>query len=83
MVTPQRDVQLVKYDKIDLVVPERRGEFMADLKERTGLEITKVEIGAMDFLTDSVMLNVYYISQDRDINTVNKLLKMPKQNEIE
>ena len=34
--------------KIELILPERREE-LADLKERTGLNITRVEIRNVDF----------------------------------
>jgi Domain of unknown function (DUF4956) len=54
----------IVYDKIELIKPERYDELLADLKQRTGLHITKVEIGPIDFLKDTALLNVYYSSKD-------------------
>ncbi|MCC7362973.1 MAG: DUF4956 domain-containing protein [Dehalococcoidia bacterium] len=50
----------VTYEKIDLIKPERREELLADLKARTGLEVTRVDIGRIDFLRDVAELTVYY-----------------------
>lgn len=72
--------KLVLYDKIELVRPERRRELMEDLKNRLGLRITRVEVGAIDFLRDTAMLKVFYDDQTEDGNSVNKLLKLPKEN---
>lgn len=52
--------KLVQYDRIELIKPERRPELIADLRERTGLKVLNVEVGAIDFLRDMVMLRVYY-----------------------
>lgn len=53
-------VKIIDYEKIDLVQPDRRAELIRDLKERTRLEITKVEIGRMNFLRDTVRLRIHY-----------------------
>ena len=42
--------KLILYDKIQLIVPEKRKELIADLRHRTGLNIQKIEIGHIDFL---------------------------------
>ena len=49
----------VKYDKIDLIKPDRREELIADLKERTGLDVTNVSIGSIDFLKDMALIKIY------------------------
>jgi hypothetical protein len=69
--------KLVQYDRIELIKPERRQELIADLSERTGLKVLNVEVGAIDFLHDMVMLRVYYESgaHKRDKNLDN-MLKM-------
>ncbi|MPL99792.1 hypothetical protein SDC9_46013 [bioreactor metagenome] len=53
-------VKLIYYDKIDLIVPEKRDELLADLKKRTGLDIHRIEIGRINFLQDSARIMVYY-----------------------
>ena len=52
--------KLIQYDRIELITPERREELIADLEQRLGLTITKVEVGAIDFLKDMAMLRVTY-----------------------
>lgn len=52
------------YEKIELIKPGRQEELMADLQERTGLKITKIEIGPIDFLKDTALLNVYYDTEE-------------------
>ena len=42
----------VQYDRIELILPERRDELLQDLQARTGLDIHRVEIQTMDFLKD-------------------------------
>ena len=68
----------IKYDRIELIKPEKREELVADLKERTGLEIIRVEVGSLDFLKDMALLKVYYESNDEEINDTDTLNKMPK-----
>ena len=68
--------KLVQYDRIELVKPERRKELIADLEDRLGLKIVKVEVGAIDFLRDMAMLRIYYKAggvADRDLNNKIKL----------
>ena len=52
--------KLIQYDRIALITPEHRQEMIDDLKQRTGLNITKVEIGAIDFLRDMAIVKIYY-----------------------
>ena len=57
----------VIYEKIELIKPERYQELVDDLKQRTGLEITKVEVGAIDFLKDTALLSVHYKSRETNM----------------
>ena len=52
--------KLVQYDRIELIIPERRQELIDDLQARLGLNITNVEVGAIDFLKDMAMLKITY-----------------------
>ena len=63
---------------IDLIQPERRKELIADLETRLGFSIKRVEVGAVDFLRDVVMIKVFY--EGEDSNSVNQMLKFPKIN---
>ena len=50
----------VIYEKIELIVPERREELLADLKGRTGIDIIRVEVRRIDFLKDTANLRIFY-----------------------
>ena len=72
-------VKLIQYDKIDLITPDKREELVEDLKKRTGLDITKVEVGAIDMLRDMTVLRVHYRSTDKGSNSVDRMTKIPKE----
>ncbi len=61
----------IKYDRIDLIVPERRQDLIDDLEKRTGLHILKVEIGDIDFLKDMAIIRISYEPEGNDINTTD------------
>jgi hypothetical protein len=50
----------VQYERLDLIVPERRHELIADLEQRTGWIVRGFEVGDIDFLKDIVQLRVMY-----------------------
>ena len=69
--------KLVQYDRIALIVPDKREELIADLKQRTGLNVTKVDVGGIDFLRDMAMLKIYYETVPADTsNVINDQLKI-------
>lgn len=72
--------KFVKYDNIDLIRPERYEELKADLERRLGLDIIRVEVGAVDFLTDMAMLRVFYHDPDKCIKSVDRLFKINQDN---
>lgn len=72
--------KFVRYDNIDLIVPERYEELKADLEKRLGLKIVRVEVGAVDFLTDMTMLRVYYDDPKKSIKSVDRIFKIPADN---
>lgn len=70
-------VKLVQYDRIDNVKPERRDDLLADLRERTGLDIVKVEVGGIDFLRDMAVVKLYY--RGAEGNTVDGKVKLSRE----
>lgn len=56
--------KMVYYEKIELIKPEMREEMIADLVERTGLPIHRVEIDRIDYLRDSARVFVFYFEKD-------------------
>ncbi|MDR0865632.1 MAG: DUF4956 domain-containing protein [Candidatus Symbiothrix sp.] len=67
--------KIVLYEKIALIKPERYNDMLADLKERTGLNITKAEVGHIDFLRDVAYLKVYYKADSDEINTIDSITR--------
>ena len=54
----------ITYENVDLIKPEKRGELISDLEERTGLKIHRVEIGRVDFLRDSARIFIYFFERE-------------------
>ena len=72
--------KLVMYDNIALITPEREPELIEDLKKRTGLDILRVEVGAIDFSKDTAMVKIYYEPLTNEVNSVNHIGRLPKMN---
>lgn len=71
--------RLVQYDRIELIKPERREELLADLRERLGVDVYKVHIGAIDMLRDMAIIRIYYHPQRDDKNDlIDSKLKLDK-----
>lgn len=56
------------YEKIDMIVPEKRAELIKDIEKRTGLKIRRAEIGRVDFLRDVARVKIYYYESENLIN---------------
>ena len=70
--------KLLLYDRIELITPERREELLEDLHKRTGLNITKVNVGSIDFLKDTAVIKIEYENDGGGMSHVNNTLKIPK-----
>jgi len=63
----------IVYEKINLIVPEKYDEMIADLRQRTGIqEIKKVEIGSINFLKDTCRMIIYYDDRSRSVNLADQ-----------
>ncbi len=60
------------YEKVDMIVPEKREELKKDLEARTGLKINRIEIGRIDYLRDTARIIIYYYEQDSQINMADE-----------
>ncbi len=56
--------KLVFYEKVELIKPDRRAELLADLEERTGLKIHRVDVERIDYLRDAARIYIYYYEED-------------------
>jgi hypothetical protein len=54
------------YEKIELIKPENKEALLADLKERTGIDIIRFEIRRIDFLRDIANLRIFYYEDDSE-----------------
>ena len=68
----------VRYDNINLITPDKYDELKADLEKRLGLTILRIEVGAVDFLTDMTMIRIYYEDPKKTIKSVDRILKIPE-----
>lgn len=50
----------IVYERIEMIRPENWPQLMDDLRQRTGLPISRIEIGRLDFLRDTAEVRIYY-----------------------
>ncbi len=76
--------KLIQYDRMELIKPERREDLMEDIRNRTGLDVIKVEVGGIDMLRDMAVLKVYYKS-DKGVatNSVDTKVKIRQSEFVE
>ena len=71
----QTATRLILYDRIDLIVPERREELKADLEKRVGVSIDKLEVGHVDFLRDAAFIKIYYNPVNGETATIGEITR--------
>ena len=76
------NTKIIRYDKIDLITPDKIDLLTADLKKRTGLDIRRVEVGSIDFLKDTVLIRISYVSEQKG-NAADKISRLPKPGEAD
>lgn len=57
------NVKKVRYEKIELI--PKKDEMIADLKGRTGLDVTNVYVEEIDFLNDTAIVKMFYRDSKR------------------
>jgi hypothetical protein len=57
----------ITYEKIELIKPENRQLLLADLQERTGLDVKRLEIGRINFLRDTAQIKIYFNGQQAGV----------------
>lgn len=57
----------VVYERIDLIKMEHRLEMIKDLRERTGLNIVRVQIGKIDLLRDVAIVTVFFRADVKEV----------------
>ena len=75
----QESSKIIKYDNVNLITPEKRDELKADLEKRTGLTITRIEVGMVDFLKDSVLIRIFYDDPEDTANSIARFGRVPRE----
>jgi hypothetical protein len=65
--------KMIVYEKIALIKPDKKEELIQDLNERTGLNVTNVEVGSIDFLKDIAYIKIYY--ESKEVNSADSLVR--------
>ncbi len=68
-----KPTKYVQYDRMELIVPERRDELKADLEKRLGVKVIKLEVGSVDFIRDMAMIRIVYEGLETPANNKLKL----------
>ncbi|MCK4663392.1 MAG: DUF4956 domain-containing protein [Bacteroidales bacterium] len=58
----------ILYENIKLIKPENRKQLIDDLEKRTGINISRIEIGRVNFLRDTARIRIFYFERDNPIN---------------
>ena len=56
--------QTILFDKLDLLKPDQRADLLTNLKDRTGLDVQKVEVKRIDLQKKNAQIVVQYLDPD-------------------
>ena len=65
--------KIIQYERIDLIKPEKYNEMLADVEERTGLKINRIEVGKIDFMRDTAQLRIFYDGDVQSFGSNNEV----------
>ncbi|HMU15345.1 MAG: DUF4956 domain-containing protein [Bacteroidetes bacterium] len=66
--TRHEAVRQLIYEKVDLIRPDKHKELLADLEQRLGIKVSRVEIGRIDLLRDTVQMRVFFFEDEQDLD---------------
>ncbi len=72
----KEDFMDIRYEKIELILPERRADLIQDIKNRTGLNVYRVSIDRINFMRDTAKIRIFY---RQDSNAEPIIAEPPKQ----
>jgi len=73
-------MQVIVYEKINLIHRDKKKELLADLESRTGLKINRIEMGRVNFLRDTVRIKIFYYENHQVDQTLPKDQSKPLEN---
>lgn len=56
------------YDNLALLKPDKQAALLADLSERTGMKVVRVDVNTIDFLRDAAEISVTYLRPEDTTN---------------
>ncbi|MBS1568180.1 MAG: DUF4956 domain-containing protein [Bacteroidetes bacterium] len=71
--TRHEAMRQLTYERIDLIKPSNREALFADLRERLGIQVSRVEIGRIDLLRDTAELRVFYFEDEQDFRSFQQV----------
>ncbi|MBR4803028.1 MAG: DUF4956 domain-containing protein [Bacteroidales bacterium] len=71
----RKSTKIILYEKIELIKPQNYDKLLEDLKDRTGLDIVKAEVGHINFLKDTAYIKITYVNKNNEINDIDHLTK--------
>lgn len=78
ILSKQKGVKYIKYDRIDLCKKSKRSEMIADIEERLELEVIDVQIGSVNFLKDMALVKIWY-RLDKNETADEEITKIPQE----
>ncbi|MFT3885054.1 MAG: DUF4956 domain-containing protein [Flavobacteriales bacterium] len=63
--TRHEAMRQITYERIDLIKPENRAQLFADLQQRLGITMSRVEIDRIDLLRGAALLRVFYFEDEQ------------------
>jgi hypothetical protein len=63
--TRHEAMKQIIYERIELIKPQNRQALYADLKDRLGVNVSRVEIGKIDLLKDTAQVRVFYFEDEQ------------------
>jgi hypothetical protein len=69
----QESREQILYERIELIRPENYALLVADLEARIGLKVSRIELGKIDLLRDTVMISVFYYPHEQQNGRVGEV----------
>ncbi len=60
LILKKESVKTIRWEDINYIQPENEATLIAQIKERTGLNVHRISIEQIDYLKDVCVINVYY-----------------------
>lgn len=71
--TRHEAMKQIIYERIELIKPANRVQLYADLHDRLGVKVSRVEIGKIDLLKDTAQLRVFYFEDEQGHGSFTEL----------